>query len=145
MQTSKTIDQKRAQHALEKIRKMIPCDRDQPKEKEQKEKLGDEYASYVTQLPANMITNGMGQALAQLVAAAKGSKEDAHYLLYENLQNWLCEKYPYSSKYKGKSDLLDAIIQGDQQDYRWAFHEAMSWLEWHKKLATAYLKKTDRK
>lgn len=134
-----TMDQKRAAHALEKVKDIL-------KEYPNDEKKQDSYADYVERLPAAILTNGLGQALAQLLAAAKRTKnpyEDPHYWLYQNISDWLLRSGPEA--YKKEKDILDAITRHGRNKYMQALAEAMAWLEWHKKLAVAYLKQPEGK
>jgi CRISPR-associated protein Cmr5 len=104
-------------------------------------KKADDYASYVTRLPLDMMFSGLGQALAKNLAQVREqTKElDPHYLLVKNIESWLCGDHP-GAVYPGKSPLLKAIQAGDREQYRMALAETMAWLEWHKKFADAYLK-----
>jgi CRISPR-associated protein Cmr5 len=129
METRRTLDQLRAAHSYEVVKK-----------RQGDSKKADDYASYVIRLPADILINGLGQALAQLLAAAKRNHDDPHRWVYEDLQEWLCRKHP-QSKFHGDRDLLEALALKSRSEYQWALGEAMAWLEWHKKLVTAYLKK----
>jgi CRISPR-associated protein Cmr5 len=127
-----TWDQLRAQdawHKTQEIKSSFP-------------KKADDYASYVTSMPAAILINGLGQAVTQLLAAAKRQEnyqEDAHYLLYIHIQSWLCGEEKRSPYLVG-SDLIEAIIHSDQQQYKKATKETLAWLNWHKKFASAHLK-----
>lgn len=132
-----TLDQERAIHSLKKVKEI-----EENYKNKGEEQLADDYAGYVVRLPADIISNGLGQALAQLLAAAKGKEEDPHYLVYRDLQDWLCRNDP-KAPYPGANDLLEAIVSNDRKRYQWALGEAMAWLEWHKKLSVAYLKKSE--
>lgn len=122
------FDIQRAEHAL----KIVQSLQNQPFT------FRSKYVSYVESLPAQIITNGLGQAMATLLASAKGKKEDPHYVLYQNLQEWLCKECK-DAPYAGKKDLIKAVVKGDRDQYLRAQHEALAWLEWHKKLSVAYL------
>lgn len=127
----KTIEQKRAEHALKNI-----CNNDGSVKK-----LKDKYKSYVSALPANILQNGFGQAMAMELAADK-NKNTAHRQLYDHIQDWLCSntvKNP-NAPYLSNQILINAIVEGDQQKYIQAQTEAMAYLEWLKKFAVAYLK-----
>jgi len=56
------------------------------------------------------------------------------------LQNWLCRDSK-EAPYNRTGELMKAITAGDRHSYILAQAEALKWLEWHKKLAVAYLKK----
>ncbi|HFC54173.1 MAG TPA: type III-B CRISPR module-associated protein Cmr5 [Gammaproteobacteria bacterium] len=98
----------------------------------------DKYVSYVKGLPATIMQNGLGQALATLLAASKGEKRDDHYRLYTQLEEWLCRVNRHSP-YHGKNNLMRAITSGTEEDYILAQGEALAYLHWLKKFATAYL------
>jgi len=123
-----SLAQRRARHALELIQKHEKAGRDSYKN----------YVSYAESIPATIVMNGLGQACATLLAKAKGDLTQPHGLLYSDLQSWLCG--PESpTRFKGKSDLMDAIVHSDQADYLQAQTEAIAFLVWLKKLASAYL------
>ena len=116
-----TLAQKRAADALKKVTKLQGTD------------YGN-YRSYVSGLPANILMSGLGQAAATLRAGGK----DAHRKLYEHLSSWLCggdEDSPYPA-----GDLLENLTSHDEALYLRAQAEAMAYLEWLKKFATAFLK-----
>ncbi|WP_048602202.1 type III-B CRISPR module-associated protein Cmr5 [Rubeoparvulum massiliense] len=156
-ESKSSLEQERSRHSLTKIEEIQTKYR----------YCAKEYAEYVERLPANILMNGLGQALAQLLAASKRSsknspqdssteqeklnKESPYYLLYRHLEEWLCEKNEYSPYYQTKEEyeddkeieLLQALIRHDQRHYQLAQIEALQWLEWHKKLAITYLKAMD--
>ncbi len=66
------------------------------------------YVSYAKALPASILQNSLGQAMATLLAASKGnpgmengSVKDAHRLLYDQVQAWLCVAEESPAPYKG--------------------------------------------
>ncbi len=130
------LDLERAQFSLTKVKQI---------KGNFSEAEADSYADYTERLPAAILGNGLGQALAQLRAAAVGSeneKTDPHYLLYRDIQDWLCREDP-RAPYAKAEDLLEALITGDRSTYLRARAETMALLEWHKKLAVAYLKQPE--
>ena len=62
--------------------------------------------------------------------------KDAHYVLYEDLEEWLCRGCKHSP-YSCAEDLMDAIIEKDRDAYMRAQAEALAWLQWLKKFAVA--------
>ena len=119
--SEQTLAQRRAKHALDCVNGI---------------KDGDygNYKSYVGGLPANILMSGLGQAVATLRAGGK----PAHRKLYEHLSDWLCsddEDRPYPA-----GDLLEHITNHSEDFYLHAQGEAMAYLEWLKKFATAFLK-----
>lgn len=79
----KTIDMQRAEHAYGKVESLI-----------EGVDYG-KYVSYVKGIPATILQNGLGQAMATLLAAAKG-KTDGHRLLYDHIEDWFCRANLYS-------------------------------------------------
>ena len=130
-QEKQSLDQRRAKHALKRI----------------KTRQGDgtkqsDYLSYVKALPATILQNGLGQAMATLLAAAKGKENDPHQHLYKDVQSWLCSDNEDATFSKG--DLLEAITSNDQQHYLKAQAEAQAYLIWLKKFAAAFLQENTR-
>lgn len=126
-----TLEQKRAKHALDKVREIK--DRYQGGQQ-------DKFVSYVERLPATILTNGLGQAAAMLLAQGKGEEGSAHRLLYDILTEWLCRGHP-QPPYKGETDLMAAIVSHDRTAYLRAQAEALAYLEWFKRFVVAFLKK----
>lgn len=124
-QEKQSLDQRRAKHALKCIK---------TRQKDGTKQL--DYLSYVKALPATILQNGLGQAMATL-RAKRGNKNDPHCRLYEDVQSWLCSGDEDSTFPKG--DLLEAITSNDQQHYLKAQAEAQAYLIWLKKFAAAFL------
>lgn len=127
-----TLEQERARNALDKVR-------DIEKKYGAHTDKAERFAAYVENLPAMILTNGLGQAAATLLARADGNNEDPHRVLYEALSRWICCNDP-QAPYRGARDLMEAIVQNDRTAYLVAQVEALAWLEWMKKFAIAYLK-----
>jgi CRISPR-associated protein Cmr5 len=129
------MEQERAAHALTKV-------------KDVKETLdaerADKFSSYVESLPATILSNGLGQAAATLLARAKGRDDDSHRMLYNALQAWLCRD-AIQAPYRSAGDLMNAIVNNDRNTYLCAQAEALAWLAWLKRFAVAYLKKEKKK
>jgi len=133
--TGQSLEQQRMADALARIRQLMCLERQ------------SEYLSYVKALPASILWNGLGQAMATLLAAANRKKDDnakkdndPHFLLYRNLECWLCGTHE-DAPYRGQPDLMEAIVHDDQQHYLLAQAEAQLYLNWLKKFAVAYLEK----
>ncbi|TVR83510.1 MAG: type III-B CRISPR module-associated protein Cmr5 [Rhodospirillales bacterium] len=120
----RSLDQERARHALDQIRIL-----------EQRGTPG-KYVSYVKALPAAILANGLGQALATELA----TQDAAHKKLVEQVTDWLRQapSSPFSQCMTPK-DLLESIFQSDQRAYVWAQAEAIAYIGWLKKLAVAFL------
>ncbi len=133
------IERARAKHALDTVEKW-------------KNKDVKKYVSYVKGLPASILQNGLGQAMATLLAASKGNPgiiedgedkkvKEAHRLLYDHVEAWLCNADESPSPYTG--GLMEAITSGSEPDYILAQTEALAYLNWLKKFAVAYLSKPE--
>ena len=107
--TDLTIGQKRAAHSLAAIKGLKGLESDQIEVyvqqfaslewlfKQHNLDIG-KFDSYVERLPATIVTNGLGQAMAFELAASKLGKTDrkpderAHELLYRIIESWLQER-----------------------------------------------------
>lgn len=120
--SEQTLDQLRAGDALANVHSLMES--------------GDygHYVSYVKALPATILTNGLGQALAMLKAQNKNGNPQ----LYAHLSAWLCREDAFAP-FPGQEDALQAIVAHDQATYRQAQTEALAYLSWLKKFAVAYL------
>jgi CRISPR-associated protein Cmr5 len=126
------IELRRAAKALEAIKNLrMEAERAGGLQKE----AGD-YVSYVSGFPATILTNGLGQAAASLLAQSKG-KRSAHRILYDHLSDWLCGGDPQAPYPAG--DLLERMVEHDQRRYLRAQAEALAYLDWLKRLAVALL------
>lgn len=141
-----SLDMLRARHAMTKIAqvKTLLAEEAQAGESAQPHPQGSPklYGSYVKALPASIVQVGLGQALATLLAKAKGKQRDGNFLLYGHVQDWLCKEASHSPYFTeaGDPDLLGAVIGGGEDDYIRGQAEAMAYLNWLKKFAVAQLK-----
>lgn len=127
MSCHQTLAQRRAAHALGRIKKRVgePC---------------GNYVNYAEALPAAILMNGLGQAAATLLSKAT----NAHRLLYDDLQDWLCggdAAAPYRGAATERDRLMQSIIRGSERDYLCAQTEALAYLVWLKKFANAHLER----
>lgn len=121
---NQTLAQQRAADALAKVEQLKTANN------------YGKYVSYAKALPATILTNGLGQAAATLLAQENKAGNE---LLYQHLQAWLCrdsERAPYPRA----GNLIKAITEYDENHYLLAQAEALAWLEWLKKFAVAFLK-----
>jgi len=135
MSLEQTLEQRRAKEALEKIR-------DVESRYQGQEDKRETFASYASNMPASILINGLGQAVATLRAQARGRKEDPHQIIFDAVQDWLCRN-DAEAPYPGTNCLLTAISEGNRENYQHAQAEALAYLEWYKKFAVAFLKKPD--
>lgn len=130
------IEQRRAKHALESVSKIA----NKFAEGSDKRKS---FVSSVESLPAAILNNGLGQALATLLAQAKGDESTPEKSVYNFLEDWLCRDdraAPYIRTTNTKYSLMDSIVNGDRSSYIKAQVEALSYLDWLKKFTVAFLK-----
>lgn len=115
---SQLVEQQRAKFALDWVKK---------------NRHSAELEAAVSGLPAMILMNGLGQA-----SAYAKSQNKAHWTaLYRALSDWLCKRENIGAIYAGKQDLMAAITQGSQQDYRAAQTEALAFLQWLKSAVRA--------
>ena len=125
-----TMAQQRAQFALQAIEEYCGLDKTRQ----------SELQRVITQIPALIHMNGLGQALA--FYRTKG-KDSSHEMIYQLLSKWLCRNTAGRVFDGTQTDLLKAITSADMFQYMAAQNEAQALLEWLKKFATALLHKKD--
>ena len=123
----RTMDQERAEYALNKITEI-----EQGSDNTRKE----EMRRYITGLPALIRTNGLGQALAFYRTKGQGSNHEA---IYHLVGTWLCSAESKGRIFSEHADVLTAITRSDVHPYMAAQNEALALLEWLKKFAVAML------
>lgn len=132
-----TLQQQRAKHALKEVNilKEQVNKLDIEKQKAEFSKL----KSRASELPFMIHANGLGQALA-FFKSKKGKEDkedkDCYGKLFEILEKWLIQEGRPFAKQK---DLMAAVTQTDFQTYRIAQAEAIQYMDWVKKFASAYL------
>lgn len=127
---SATPEQARARFALERIQALRVEWQEQVKEQK-------EFNSYASAMPFMIRANGLGQTAA--FYRRKGIAP-AYYRLYVLLGDWLAQE---EQPFKDQPDLLEAITHSDQDAYLAAQIEALLFLDWVKKLASAFLARED--
>jgi CRISPR-associated protein Cmr5 len=113
----RTLDQERAKHAWEAVRFQVAS----PKSQE-----ADDYAREAKKLPVRIMTAGLGQALACIVAKSRESKPGLGKL-DQDLSEWTLKRVPASA---GKRALLESIMEGDADFLRRATDETLAYLNW---------------
>jgi CRISPR-associated protein Cmr5 len=88
------------------------------------------YRALVRSAATDILTNGLGQTLAFLLAKAKGKKDNEHWQLYAHLSAWIKES---------NTDLLQYLVGKDSEVYRQTTVEVMAYLNWLKRFAEAEL------
>jgi len=120
----KSKEQERAKKAWEMV-KSIPNN------------IIENYASLVKSVPVMILTNGLGQTLAFIVSK---SKTEEYKLLYEHLSKWLSDNVVWTKSDHISDDLIERVINEKSQGYRMATEEALAFLAWVKRFATALSK-----
>ncbi len=122
-----TIQQQRAKHALSKIQEW----------KKESSEVQKNLESYSRDLPAMVLMNGLGQAVA--FAKMKGESFKEYSMLYQALRDWLRECQPDLEQ----PELIEIITNVDMYRYQQLQAELLMYLDWIKKFSKAFLDKED--
>lgn len=123
-----TIQQIRAKFALNQVQTLLKKYDSSEQKKSEKAK----FKARACSLPAMIVMNGLGQT----AAFCKSKKDkDGYGDIYTVLEAWLGQ---VGQPYHGK-ELIQGIISGDMHSYRQAQAEALAYLSWVKKFASAYV------
>ncbi len=124
--SQQTLQQQRAKHAWDAVNN----------QNSREDKFKKEFTSNVRKLPSMVINDGLGQALAFLLAQAKGKKDDAHYVVYKAVSDWVCQQLKLNCQGTG---LMDYLLADDTKSshYRRASTEALAYLTWLKRFTEA--------
>ncbi len=131
-----TVDHERAQVALESVQRIV-----------KKPEVAKKFRSYAESLPAIIVRNGLGQALAMEAASGKvgtnATKTDeiAHKELYTMLSNWLLRKLFQRQGAIRPMQVIEEIIKCDQTTYMHAQEEALQFMQWVKRFANAMIER----
>lgn len=122
MSESKTLDQRRAEHAWNVVERVKgPGGNDADKKKE--------FGTQAKKLPSRILAAGLGQALAFLLA-----KEYAKDL-QEALSDWMTQRRPPSPGEDRR--LVVRILKGNAEFQRYATAECLAYLQWLVRFADA--------
>ncbi len=107
----------------------------------------DNYDSYVKKIPSMILSNGLGQTLAFIVAKRKKDNErgkagsennpkNAYDLIYKHLTDYLRSNSSVRiTMPQERSDLLEWVISCDSAEYRHITQEVLAFLNWLKRFA----------
>jgi len=133
---SQTLEQKRAVYTLGFINAHV---KDDPADKAK-------LATQIQKTPIRILQNGLGQALAFLLADDKGKHTDPSYKLYLHLQGWLCgaDSLDHPCRIYGgqQCNLMEQLMEGSRAQYLQAQEEAIRLFAWLKKFADACLEES---
>ncbi len=120
----RTLGQKRAEFALNSLQELPGT-------------LREDFKTFTAGLPALILQNGFGQALAFLKAKANG--QDKHQHSFSIIVNWLVNRNILTPEDNNDVGYLEQISTMDQQEYLQAQKETLAMLEWLKRYANAEL------
>ncbi|MCA1933131.1 MAG: type III-B CRISPR module-associated protein Cmr5 [Calditerrivibrio sp.] len=126
----KTMGQKRAHYALNKIINLIQDNGNKD--------LRKDFKSLVNSAPSIILKNGFGQALAFWYSKGtdkdlKIKENDKHIILLRLIMNWLNErKFTHA---KDEKAFLKELFDMDQSKYLASQSEVLKFLEWVKRFA----------
>ncbi|MBM4001268.1 MAG: type III-B CRISPR module-associated protein Cmr5 [Planctomycetes bacterium] len=125
-----TVDQRRAAHAWEAIQR-VKSDYDDRDRKE--------YGGHAKKLPIRIISAGLGQALAFLLAKANSPTSSDHKphvkQVHDELTDWVVKRRPMTAS--DPDSLLQSVINGDSDFLRQATDEVLAYLQWLNRFAEA--------
>ena len=119
-----TIQQQRAVFALEQL-----LNKDEIKS----EKIDKDLAQFIIGEPNKVLSNGIGQTFAFLLA----KKKDKMGIVFAIMQTWLQKRMPERFEQSDDIEFLRQFNTIDQSDYLKAQHECLRLLEWLKRYARA--------
>lgn len=105
------------------------------------------YKSYVKKLPSMILSNGLGQTLAFIIAKRKKEKEknkpgmeqnpkNAYDLLYKQLTEYLKSNSTARIRMPhNENELIEWVIKLPSPEYRYITEEILALLNWLKKFA----------
>lgn len=122
-----TVQQSRAKFAWKQVASLSKQD-------------SEKYLTMARSAPSMVITNGLGPTLAFFL-----SKKGAERILYDHLEEWLCDAcdgnrpvLPSSDpEQQGSQRLIKRLVNGSSDHYRRATTEALALLDWLKRFAEA--------
>ena len=123
----RSLEQETAKFAYEKVKSVKGKD------------FEENYARYVKNAPALILTNGLGNTLAFYKSKSKKSSKEARaYLeLYRHINEWLEERGFC------KGDALEWIINTESLSVFYATQEVLALLNWMTKFAKAELEEAE--
>lgn len=134
----RTLGQKRAEYALEKVLAI-------PKDKKK------DFKSFSAGAPSIILQNGFGQALAFWLSKGTDKElrikeDDKHIVLFDMIWEWLPyekndvkNRFAEKDKAKTRTDFIRQLSGMDQIKYLTAQKETLALLEWVKRYANADL------
>lgn len=119
--TPQTLQQERAASAWAQIEQV----------ESQSDKFKKEYGSLIRGLPAMILSDGLAQTLAFLLAKGGSDNTKPHQVAYEHLSVYVCQRLD------ADQDLLQWVLHESSTDYRRATSESLAYLHWLKRFVEA--------
>lgn len=94
----------------------------------------DKYGTLARKMSSMIQINGLGTALAFLLAKGKNKAKDGHMEIFSHLSNWVLAELQLQGKY---STLMDLVRKEDMATYRRATTEAIEYAIWLKRYVEA--------
>lgn len=142
---TRLLEQKRAAFALRFVLRFVEEEGHRNQAEQQK------MATHIQKTPVRILNNGLGQALAFLLAdneGKRGGERKPSGRLYDKLEEWLCgdpddERPMRVYKSPGQPNLVKQLMEGSREQYLLAQEEALRLFVWLRKFAEAYLEAGD--
>jgi len=127
---SKTLSQKRASFALEKV-------------SEVGNSIRKEFKTFVAGAPSIILKNGFGQALAFWYSKGTDSNmnlkhNDKHIILINIIREWLSQE-DFLNNNNSVKEFIQEVLDSDQSKFLTLQQETLNLLEWVKRFAAADL------
>ncbi|MCX7598103.1 MAG: type III-B CRISPR module-associated protein Cmr5 [Armatimonadetes bacterium] len=119
------MEQRRAAHALRSVNEV------------QNTALAQEYARLAKRLPAMVLMNGVGQALAFLLGKSEGKEDTAAWRLCADVAEWLCSAGVYTVG--DPAGVMRELTSGSRIQYQHATEEVLALSTWLVRFADAFL------
>lgn len=92
----------------------------------------DKYGTLARKLPSMIQINGLGTALAFLLAKGKAKSTDGHMEIFSHVSEWVLGAVD-----KNHKDLMELVRKEDMRTYRRATTEAIEYAIWLKRYVEA--------
>lgn len=99
--------------------------------------LRADFKPFSSGLPAMILQNGFGQALAFLLAKGKEKQTDKHLTAFQIITGWLEARTLIT--HDSRPNILKQISTMEQSEYLQCQRETLAMLEWLKRYANASL------
>jgi CRISPR-associated protein Cmr5 len=123
-----TMEQRRAAFVLDRVKRQAT-----------NKKQAQEYRRVIQGLPAMVLTNGLGQALAFLMSDPKDPKNVAKQAVVQDLTDAITTLRGLYTNQPDDRTLVERIVNGNREMLRQATDETLAVLAWWVKFVRAFL------